>query len=437
MKTVVVGSGAAGATAARELARAGHDVLILEGGREFRPFDGDVDRLARLRASRLFVDERLITALFRPMRVTMGADRMPLARGADRMPLVFGVATGGTTTLTAGNGLRLDWALHDAGIDLSPELDELTAQLPLSVDHVDRWRPATRALHRACDELGLGPQLMPKLVDFSRCRRCGRCVLGCRYRAKWDSRRFLADALEHGGVLTTEARVERLAPQRGSVAGVVVRSRGRRRLISADLVVLAAGGLGTPGILERSGIPTEPRLFVDPVLCVAGALPGARLDREIPMPFYVEHGRCVISPYFDFLSYFFDARWRRRGADILPLMIKLADTEHGSVSAHRVRKSLTTGDKASLREAVGVCRQILQRCGVAGDEIFLGTLNAGHPGGTLPLTRETAGTLHDPRLPANVYVADSSLLPRSLGRPPSLTIMALALRVARAASRRL
>ncbi|HJW74322.1 MAG TPA: GMC family oxidoreductase N-terminal domain-containing protein, partial [Thermoleophilia bacterium] len=415
---------AAGATVARELAKAGSRVTVLEAGHEFRPFESDLARLTRLRASRLFFDERLITALFRPMRIAMGADHMPIA---------YGVATGGTTTLTAGNGLRVNGALEDVGLDLGPEFDELEAALPLSMDHVGRWRPSTRALYEACDELGLGPQVMPKLVDFSRCRRCGHCVLGCRYGAKWDSRRFLDEAVSNGATLTTGSRVEALAWDGGGATGVVVRRRRRRELIPADLIFLAAGGLGTPGILERSGIATERRLFVDPVLCVAGPSHGARQDSEIPMPFFVERRHYVISPYFDYLSFFFDARWRRPGADILPLMIKLADSEQGSVSSGRVRKGLTASDKRSLREAVELCRRILGRTGIAERDIFLGTVNAGHPGGTLPLTTEAAHTLHDPRLPQNVYVADASLLPKSLGKPPSLTIMALALRVARTA----
>ena len=61
---------------------------------------------------------------------------------------------------------------------------------------------------------------------------------------------------------------------------------------------------------------------------------------------------------------------------------------------------------------------------------MLGTVNGGHPGGTLPLTAHEAETLHHDRLPPNLYVADASLLPRSMGNPPSLTIMALAKRVA-------
>lgn len=60
----------------------------------------------------------------------------------------------------------------------------------------------------------------------------------------------------------------------------------------------------------------------------------------------------------------------------------------------------------------------------------LGTLNAGHPGGMLPLTAGEKDTLHSPVLPANLYVADATILPKSMGFPPIMTIMALAKRIA-------
>jgi hypothetical protein len=208
-------------------------------------------------------------------------------------------------------------------------------------------------------------------------------------------------------------------------------------VLSADLVVLAAGGLGTPAILGRSGIPCEDRLFVDPVLCVAAPLPDSSLDREFPMPFFVERDGYMVSPYFDYLSFFFDRRWRLPGRDIVSLMIKLADTESGAVDARGVRKGLTERDRVRLDEAGDLCVEILGRLGVQRRDVFLGSLNAGHPGGTLPLTGEEREPLHADRLPGNLYVADASLLPRSLGRPPMLTIMALALRVARECRERL
>ena len=49
--------------------------------------------------------------------------------------------------------------------------------------------------------------------------------------------------------------------------------------------------------------------------------------------------------------------------------------------------------------------------------------------GSLPLTEREAASLHHERLPRNLYVADASLLPCSLGNPPILTIIALAKRV--------
>ena len=64
-------------------------------------------------------------------------------------------------------------------------------------------------------------------------------------------------------------------------------------------------------------------------------------------------------------------------------------------------------------------------------DIFLGTLNAGHPGGMLPLTSAEAETLHSPLLPDNLYVSDAPILPQSLGLPPMLTIMAMAKRIAK------
>jgi choline dehydrogenase-like flavoprotein len=425
-RAIVVGSGAGGATAAREL-QGDFAVTVLEAGPEFRPFAADLTRLERLRATRMFLDERMIRLLFPAMHVTMTADHMSLVRG---------VATGGTTTLATGNALRCDDGLRELGIDLDAEFAELQAELPISVAHQPRWRSATAGLFAACAALDLAPQVTPKLVDYGLCRRCGRCVFGCPSGAKWDSRVFLSQAVAGGAKVVTRGRVERLTIERDAsgrrrVTGVIARRRGRRERLPADLVVLAAGGFGTPAILERSGIGTENRLFVDPVLCVAAPFPGGRLDREIPMPFFVERPGYIVSPYFDYLSFFFDRRWMRPGGDIVSLMIKLVDSELGAVGARGVRKTLTPEDHARLHEAVEVCIGVLEHFGVPRRDVFFGSLNAGHPGGTVPLTGDERESLHADRLPPNLYVADASLLPHSLGKPPILTIMALARRVAR------
>ena len=83
------------------------------------------------------------------------------------------------------------------------------------------------------------------------------------------------------------------------------------------------------------------------------------------------------------------------------------------------------------KHGVDDCREILLRMGAKEEDIFLSTLNAGHPGGMLPLTTAEAETLHSPLLPDNVYVADATILPQALGLSPMLTIMALAKRIAK------
>ncbi len=112
-------------------------------------------------------------------------------------------------------------------------------------------------------------------------------------------------------------------------------------------------------------------------------------------------------------------------------MIKLADSTAGSISKRELRKSLTALDKERLSGAVETAREILLRFGAKEQDIFLGTLNAGHPGGMLPLTAREAESLHHDRLPENLYVADASLIPESLGNPPILTIVALAKRISK------
>jgi choline dehydrogenase-like flavoprotein len=44
---------------------------------------------------------------------------------------------------------------------------------------------------------------------------------------------------------------------------------------------------------------------------------------------------------------------------------------------------------------------------------------------------ERVHQLHSDRLPENLYVADASLLPKSLGNPPILTIIAMAKRISK------
>jgi len=420
-EAVVIGSGAGGAMCAKEL-QGRFRVTILESGRAFRPLSAHLSLLEKLRNTRLLFNTREIEWVFPAMKIH---------RAGAGMILVSGNGSGGTTTISAGNALRMDRDLRALGIDLDEEFNELSREIPITSSHQGKWRPLTRKFFEICEEMKLDPQAMPKMGEYAHCRSCGRCVLGCPHGIKWDSRRLLDQAQRNGARLLTGHRAEKVAHEKGRARGVLARHGLKKKWFPADLVVLAAGGLGTPQILQNSGISCEPKLSVDPILCVAAAVKDSFQNREMPMPFAVQKKGYIISPYFDHLSFFFNRDWRQKAGNIYSLMIKLADDSQGSISRGRVQKTLTAADRERLEEAAVTCAEMFQRVGVSKDRLFFGTLNAGHPGGMLPLTAAQGRTFHDPRLPENLFVADASLFPASLGNPPILTIMAMAKRIAR------
>jgi choline dehydrogenase-like flavoprotein len=370
----------------------------------------------------LLFDERLISLAFRTFKTR---------RTKDRMILLNGAGLGGTTTLCTGNALRMDRDLKALGIDLDAEFEEIYREVPVTTAHQRKWHKVTRRLYAIFQEMGLDPQPMPKMGEYERCLHCGRCQLGCPFGVKWDSRRFLAEARQKGAQVISGCQVESLAVEGGRAAGVWARNGFSRRFFPADLIVLAAGGLGTPVIQEDSGIPCEPRLFVDPVLCVGARSPKSVQHKDLTMPFVATRGDIILSPYFDHLSFLFNRDWRLPAGDVVSIMIKLADDPAGRISQRGLEKELSAHDRQRLEEGAQICREILRRFGAREEEMFLGTVIAGHPGGMLPLTAKEKESLHPERLPENVYVADATLLPKSLGNPPILTILALAKRISK------
>jgi choline dehydrogenase-like flavoprotein len=420
-RAIIVGSGAGGSTVAKEL-QGKFQVTVLERGNSFHPFTRDLKAFEKVKKAGVLFDERQISWLFPAMKIN---------KTGDKMVLVKGMGPGGTTTLSAGNAVRYDQDLKAIGIDLDAEFQELSREIPIHIDHQRKWHSLTQEAFRICKNMNLEPRPTPKMIRIDRCTGCGNCILGCSHGAKWDSRDFLNQALEKGAELMRGCRVQKVVIENGRAKGVIARSGWRSNFYPADLVILAAGGFSTPGILQDSGVACEANLFVDPVLCVAARIQGSRQNREIPMPFFVQKEHYMVSPYFDFLSFFFNKNWKCPAEDIFSLMIKLADSNSGSISRERVKKSLTEKDKEYLQEGVSLCTQIFRGMGIRSERLFLGTINAGHPGGMLPLTENEARTLHNTRLPENLYVSDATLFPRSLGNPPILTIAAMSKRVSK------
>lgn len=416
---IVVGTGAGGGIMAKEL-QGKYQVTILEAGGSFKPFSLPVQRLAKLRWSGLFFDERLIHLFLPNMLVEKSKD----------IVMVRGIGLGGTTTLATGNAVRCDGSLRELGIDLDAQFEELYRELPITTEHQQHWSECTKKMYALFEKMGLSPIVTPKLLSSDKCAECGHCAIGCPTGAKWDTRALIDEAVAKGAQLVSGCRVTSLKYSGQTVTEVIAKTYGRTRTFHADVIVLAAGGLGTPVILKNSGIPCSQHLFVDPVLCVAGPRPGLHQERQLLMPFISQQEGYILSPYMDYLSFFFNKKWRLPMTDMASVMIKLADEELGSYDGKTLAKTLSAADNTRLERAVSQCREILERLGVPIEQQFLGTLNAGHPGGMLPLTAAEKDTLHSPTLPGNLFVADATILPKAMGNPPMLNIMALAKKIA-------
>ena len=420
MKAIVVGSGAGGATAARELQSRGFEVLVLEAGPPFKPFTRHISWAEPLRRWGLMGGEGTFKNLFPPM---------DLQRSSPELILVRGLATGGSTNLSCGNLIRADRGLEDIGLDLSPEYDELESELNPQPIPTEYWRPVTQDMFQSARGLGLNPQPTPKVVDITRCNFCGLCELGCSRGARWDSRKFLSEALRKGATLKSRSPVEKVITSAGRVTGVQTRNNTK---YNADVVVLSAGGIGTAQILKNSGLNAEDHLWADIVLTMGGVLKDARQLEEPPMAWYTQEDDYILSPYPDILSHYFHKPWRKVSIqDRVGLMVKLADTEEGTVcSDGKVDKSLTEHDQDRLDVAINQAHEVMEGAGISGPFVK-GVHNGGHLGGTVPLKKEDVKKMRPPWLPKGLWVADLSLAPQSQGLPTILLAAALALRVVR------
>jgi choline dehydrogenase-like flavoprotein len=423
MKVAVVGAGAGGATAARKLAQNGFEVTLLEAGNPFSPLTHKIAWLSSLRGSWLIKDEGAIKHFFPHYRT--------LRSSAD-LAIFVGVTEGGCTSIACGCMVRAQNGLKEIGLDLTPEYEEIERQLPICTVPRERWRPLSQKMFDQATKHGLDPTPTPRACDLQKCVGCGYCELGCNTGAKWDSRRLYTDLLGKGITLQTQSCVQKIIVENGVAKGVMVAGGSSVGRVDADVVVLAAGGIGTSQILRASNLPVSDRLWVDVLLTVGGVCTDARMLSEPPMVWFAKAENYILSPYFDLLSYWFHKPWKDVSAkNRVGMMIKLADVEQGSVAADgAVTKSLTDVDKKRLSQAREKAITIMQASGVVGPFVD-GMLHGGHIGGTVPLSAADVGTMHPEGLAENLWVADLSLMPRSQGMPTMLTTQALSLRVAK------
>lgn len=384
---IVVGSGAGGATVAKELAASGHRVLLIERGPEIQEQD----------AHRYYAN---VDAGVKLMRTC---------------------CLGGTTMVSAGNALRcLEEDLQALGIDLSAEFAE--AELELGVQELpdDLIGEGTRRLMDAASRLGFPVRKMPKFINPHACCRDGRCSLGCPVSARWNAVRFVETAREKGAEVITGRTVTGVLTRNDQVTGV----RCGSQVYSDDLVVISAGALETPRLIGSLGIPTSP-LFCDTFATIGGICPGIGFNLDVPMGAYLKHGSGLIMPHYSRqLVAILQETGRPVGeGDILAMMVKIADDDEGSVG-ETVEKGVTGNDARLISGGSSVAGAILGEAGADPVTFATAPLRGSHPGGTARIGISVDTTLMT-RV-AGLYVADASVLPSAPGAPPILTIIALA-----------
>ncbi|BAM70015.1 putative oxidoreductase [Methanothermobacter sp. CaT2] len=383
---LVVGSGAGGATLARELAIKGIDVTVIERG----PYVKDSDAFLCYEAP-------------------------------EDVDILRTNCVGGSTLVTAGNAVRvLEDTLRDYGVDIGRDLDAIEAELRVGELPESHTGIGTARIVEAAESLGLRVRRMPKFIDPDKCRPCGKCSFGCPRAAKWSARRFIDEAVDHGAVILEETRAEDIIIRGGSVSGLKT-SRGD---FQDETVVLAAGAIETPRILMRAGIDAGKGLFMDTFVTVGGILEGVGFCDEVQMNALIELDGVILSPHFSTLL--FPGEDRR---NVLSMMVKIADERSGRVEAERIIKHHTVRDISLLSGGAAIAGSILSRAGVGAGTLRSTGPRGAHPGGTA-----SVGEVVDENLETSIeglFVADASVLPEAPGAPPILTIMALARRLAR------
>lgn len=284
-EVVVIGSGYGGGIAASRMSRAGRKVCVLERGKEFQPGeypDTEVEALGEMQTHQpdgTHLGDR--TGLF------------DLHRNKD-MNVFVGCGLGGTSLLNANVSLQAEPRVFDdprwpreVVADLTTLVErgyELAREMLKPVPYPEDFPalPKLQALGASAKSLN-GKMYRPPInvtfkdgvnhvgVEQKACTLCGDCCSGCNYSAKNTLiMNYLPDATNHGAEIYTRTAVRYV--ERAGAKWLVhyqMLASGREAFdaptltVSADVVFVSAGTLGSTEILLRSrekGLNTSDKL---------------------------------------------------------------------------------------------------------------------------------------------------------------------------------
>jgi choline dehydrogenase-like flavoprotein len=389
-----------------------------------------------------------------------------------------------------------------AGLNMASALAEVRARINVHRADDDDLNDNNRLLERGCAALGITTRRFE--LNMRGCVRSGYCTEGCAYGAKLGTMEtYMADALARGVQLIHHCEIEHLAfeQRRGVLTAAGANGRVRRTKpgsrpnsvpagrieIDAQLIIVAAGAVATPALLQRSRHPDPHRrigrgLVAHPSLPVIGVM-NAPLSNYRGIPGTVYSDAFVAAHRFYFESLFGHPVYGsliipgigREHFDVLRELPRLAgfgamlldevdDANRVEWSAAdgkpRIHYQLTQGDRARLRFAAERAVEVMFAAGaqtvVLPTTERLGTLSNGrfrsaddarhcadlrfephrtaissaHAQGTTKMGEDAARTMTNSRGEShavrNLIVCDSSSFPTSCGANPMLSIMTMA-----------
>ncbi|MDD4364052.1 MAG: GMC oxidoreductase, partial [Atribacterota bacterium] len=258
--------------------------------------------------------------------------------------------------------------------------------------------------------------------------------------AKWTALNYLDQALEHGAKIEYNVSAEQVLSKNGKATGVRAIGQNGSKDYFADTIILTAGGLGSPIILQNSGIlKAGSGLFVDLFINTYGVTANVSQKDEPAMTlicseFHEKQG-FILSTYINVNPMVRLIELGAKGLTLpinrlIGIMNKTSDEANGHVYPNStISKPITEKDRQRLKKGSAIAKEILIKAGAKPDSILFSKIQGAHPGGTAVI-----GKIVDNNLQTeikNLYVCDASVLPKSPGMPPILTICTLAKKLAK------